>query len=152
MNPQSAEGSIYGNVKDNIAFRAWHDKLHQDLDAGFDHEGELRVAQEHLRQAQAAGLSEEAQRALWADTWESFKHHEQTGNFPEEPRKFVAEKMKDQFPGDQTAKLNIGHSVVDTGVMNKKSVSTALAKVGARSPTSQSSPTSSPRTFRGTSV
>ena len=40
--------------------------------------------------------------------------------------------MKDQFPGDQTAKLNIGHSVGDKPeVMNKKSVSTALAKVGA---------------------
>jgi len=46
VNPQEAEGSIYKDVPTNIAFRAWHDKLHQDLNAGFDHEGEMKVAQQ----------------------------------------------------------------------------------------------------------
>lgn len=107
VNPQSAEHSIYSDTPTNIAFRAWHDKLHLDLNAGFDHDGELKVAQEHLRQAQAAGLSDESQRALWADTWETFKHHEDTGSFPSDPRSFVADKMKQQFPGDGSM-LNIG--------------------------------------------
>lgn len=101
VNPQSAEGSIYRNVPTNIAFRAWHDATHVRLGAGFDHEGELRVALEHQREAKEAGLSNEDRRALWADTWETFKHHEQTGEFPSKPREFVAQKMAEKFPGQR---------------------------------------------------
>jgi hypothetical protein len=98
INPQGAEGSIYGDVPTNIAFRAWHDKTHLDVNGGFDHDGELKTAIEQLRQAQKAGLSEESQRALWADTWETFKHHEDHGEFPANPRQFVAQRMADKTP------------------------------------------------------
>jgi hypothetical protein len=98
INPQGSEGSIYGEKANNIAFRAWHDKTHLDLNAGFDHDGELRTAQEQLRQAKAAGLSEESQKALWADTYETFKHHEENGEFPKDPRQFVAQRMADKTP------------------------------------------------------
>jgi hypothetical protein len=135
INPQSAENSIYSDTPTNIAFRAWHDKLHLDLNAGFDHEGELKVAQEHLRQAQAAGLSEEAQRALWADTWETFKHHEDTGAFPSDPRAFVADKMKSQFPGDGSM-LNIGLNQGQEGMpgfrqMDPQEAQSAVESTGA---------------------
>jgi hypothetical protein len=98
INPQGSEGSIYSNTPTNIAFRAWHDKTHLDVNGGFDHDGEYRTAVEQLRQAKAAGLSEEAQRALWADTWETFKHHEDNGDFPKDPRQFVAQRMRDRSP------------------------------------------------------
>jgi hypothetical protein len=98
INPQGSEGSIYSNTPTNIAFRAWHDKTHLDVNGGFDHDGEYRTAVEQLRQAKAAGLSEEAQRALWADTWETFKHHEDHGDFPKDPRQFVAQRMRDRSP------------------------------------------------------
>ena len=120
VNPQSAEGSIYKDVPTNIAFRAWHDKLHLDLNAGFDHEGELRVAQEHQRQAERAGLSEEARRALWADTWETFKHHESTGEFPSKPREFVAQQMANRFPGERGTVGDLGNWRKKTGLKISK--------------------------------
>lgn len=136
INPQSAENSIYSDTPTNIAFRAWHDKLHLDLNAGFDHDGELKVAQEHLRQAQAAGLSEEAQRALWADTWETFKHHEDTGDFPSNPRMFVAQQMQNQFPGDGSM-LNIGLNQGQDGqagfrTMSAPEAQNAIESTGAK--------------------
>ena len=104
INPQGGEGSIYKDVPTNMAFRAWHDKTHLDVGGGFDHDGELATAKEQLRQAQKAGLSEESQKALWADTWETFKHHEDTGSFPENPRQFVAQRMQDKTPlGERVA-------------------------------------------------
>jgi hypothetical protein len=124
INPQSAEGSIYSDVPTNIAFRAWHDGTHVALNAGFDHDGELRVALEHQRQAKEGGLSEAARRALWADTWETFKHHEDTGAFPSKPREFVAQQMAKRFPSQRgsvkvtnesepDARLNVGLHVAD---------------------------------------
>ena len=104
INPQGGEGSIYKDVPTNMAFRAWHDKTHLDVNGGFDHDGELATAKEQLRQAKAAGLSDEAQRALWADTWETFKHHEDNGEFPKSPRQFVAQRMQDKTPlGERVA-------------------------------------------------
>jgi hypothetical protein len=136
VNPQEAEGSIYSNTKTNIAFRAWHDKLHQDLNAGFDHEGEMKVALEHQRQAKEAGLSEESQRALWADTWETFKHHEDTGSFPSKPREFVAQQMQKQFPGDEKAMVNIGLHQGDPAnggrVMKPGEATAALRSTGVK--------------------
>lgn len=136
INPQSSENSIYSNQKTNIAFRAWHDKLHLDLNAGFDHDGELKVALEHQRQAKAAGLNAEDRHALWADTWETFKHHEDTGNFPSEPRSFVAEHMKSLGPPDGST-LNIGlHQGVEgeNGFrkMSKQEAQKAVESTGAK--------------------
>jgi hypothetical protein len=142
VNPTASENSIYKDQKTNIAFRAWHDKLHQDLNAGFDHDGELKVAQEHLRQAKAAGLSEESQRALWADTWETFKHHEDNGEFPSKPREFVAEQMKNKFPGDKSedgkgSMLNVGLHQGQEGQkgfrkMSKQEAQAAVESTGAK--------------------
>lgn len=105
VNPQEAEGSIYKDTPTNIAFRAWHDSLHLKHDAGFDHEGEMRTALAHQEEAKAAGLSPHDRAALWADTWNTFEHHEKTGEFPKNPRQFVAQKLAEDKP---QAQLNIG--------------------------------------------
>jgi len=116
INPQGGEGSIYKDVPTNMAFRAWHDKTHLDVNGGFDHDGELATAREQLRQAKAAGLSDESQRALWADTWETFKHHEDNGEFPKNPRQFVAQRMQDKTPlGERVAASKQRGAVGDLG-------------------------------------
>lgn len=100
INPQSAEGSIYSSVAVNLAFRAWHDSLHLALNAGFDHAGEHAVALEHQNQARRAeGLSGEDLRALWADTWLTFRHQERYGYFPANPRTFVADCLSREVFG-----------------------------------------------------
>jgi len=129
INPQGAEGSIYGDVPTNIAFRAWHDKTHLDVNGGFDHDGELKTAQEQLRQAKAAGLSEEAQKALWADTWETFKHHEDHGEFPQNPRAFVASRMADKTPLGARIPGQRG-AVGDLGKRIANKISSAAESVG----------------------
>lgn len=42
--------TIYSHPRYNYAFRAWHDKIHIDLDLSFSKMDELRVCNEHLRQ------------------------------------------------------------------------------------------------------
>ncbi len=95
VNPFGAEGSIYGDIATNIAFRAWHDTLHLQLDADFGSAGEYVVALEHRRLARAAGLPESDIRALWADTWETFCYAARhNGEFPTNPRAFVAQCLE----------------------------------------------------------
>ena len=154
VNPTAADNSIYSSTPSNIAFRAWHDATHLKLGAGFDAEGEMRVALEHQREAKAAGLSDSDRRALWADTWETFKHHEQTGNFPSEPREFVGGKMAETYPpktktlaemfpgqrggpkakGEHASTLNIGLNVGDPAnggrVMDPKEAKDAIKGMG----------------------
>jgi len=45
----ASERTIYADPRVNHAFRAWHDALHLRLGAGFDLEGESRVALEQAR-------------------------------------------------------------------------------------------------------
>ena len=65
------DNTIYSHPRYNYAFRAWHDRVHLDLDLGFGKLDEIRVCNEQVRQARARsvmlGLNEDDIRALTAD-------------------------------------------------------------------------------------
>ncbi len=85
------DNTIYSTPAVNYAFRAWHDILHLNLDAGFDADGERRVSDFHISVAASQGLSHEDCLALYYDVWGQFvysQHH--AGQFPTNQAAFVA--------------------------------------------------------------
>ena len=65
------DNTIYSHPRYNYAFRAWHDQIHLDLDLGFGKLAEIKVCNEHVRQARArsvmVGLNDEDIRAIYCD-------------------------------------------------------------------------------------
>jgi hypothetical protein len=63
--------TIYSHTRYNYAFRAWHDSIHLNIFAGFTRLDEIRVSNEHVRQAKERavmfGLVDDDFRALRAD-------------------------------------------------------------------------------------
>lgn len=66
-----SELTIYSHDRYNYAFRAWHDKIHLDLNLGFGKLDEMAVCAEHVRQMRAHqvmfNLTDEDIRALQYD-------------------------------------------------------------------------------------
>lgn len=95
----ASENTIYPSPRGNYAFRAWHDLTHIKLAAGFDEEGERRVAVEHQMEAANKGLSYRARVLLWIDTWEQFVWgRENDGAFVEDQLAFAREKFDQIYP------------------------------------------------------
>lgn len=85
----ASETSIYGDESGNFAFRAWHDRLHVILHAGFDEAGEKRVAVAQRDAILAATGDSEAAEAVWADVWGQFLYERRHGRFPDDQAAFV---------------------------------------------------------------
>ena len=85
----ASESSIYGGERGNFAFRAWHDRLHIILHAGFDADGEKRVAVAQRDAILAATGDSEAAEAVWADVWGQFLYEQRHGRFPNDQAAFV---------------------------------------------------------------
>jgi hypothetical protein len=101
--PVSGEHSaltIYSCPEVNYAFRAWHDRLHIELNAEFDADGELAVARAHeqaVRDAIKQGqLTELDCCALFFEVWGQFRYaQEHGGSFPTDQSAFVASCFSD---------------------------------------------------------
>ena len=85
----ASETSIYGSNAGNFAFRAWHDRLHVILRAGFDAEGEQAVAVAQRNAILWATGDSEAAEAVWADVWGQFLYERRHGRFPDDQAAFV---------------------------------------------------------------
>ncbi len=85
----ASDTSIYGSNAGNYAFRAWHDRLHIILRAGFDAEGEKAVAVAQRDAILRATGDSEAAEAVWADVWGQFLYERRHGRFPDDQAAFV---------------------------------------------------------------
>jgi hypothetical protein len=81
--------TIYGDRAVNWAFRAWHDKLHRELNAPFTLEGETRVALE-----QARILSGYHGAIVIAEVTEQARYFETHGHFPVDQIAFMKQVLK----------------------------------------------------------
>ena len=90
ISPLACEGTIYGNVATNIAFRAWHDATHIRHGLGFTLADELRVAA-----IQVSQVSCPFDRALvWCDVAGQALYFARHGAFPRDQRAFVAHYLR----------------------------------------------------------
>jgi hypothetical protein len=88
--PGASEGTIYGDPRVNWAFRAWHDALHLSLGAGFDLEGERRVAEEQARVLGCDGMG----AIVLAEVLDQAEHFARTGAFPTDQAAFMAMALR----------------------------------------------------------
>ena len=79
------ETSIYGDVRVNLAFRAWHDAMHIAHDLSFAPEDEIAVAR---IQCASAGIARD-KALLWADIAGQVRYFETFGEFPNDQTSFV---------------------------------------------------------------
>jgi len=100
----ACDRTIWGSPAANIAFRAWHDAVHLALGADFSREGEVRVAQEQVAQARAAGASPGVLDALWADTFGQVEYFARHGMFPADQITFVRACLAGGIPAAVTMK------------------------------------------------
>lgn len=87
ISSDHCEGTIFGDPEVNIMFRAWHDKIHLDLDEGFGYMEEARVAF-----AQISELPEdwkEEKLLILTEVIGQAAYHEKTGQFIENQREFT---------------------------------------------------------------
>jgi hypothetical protein len=96
---RGCDKTIYSHPRYNYAFRAWHDRVHLDLDAGFGKMDEIRVCNEQVRQARERfvmlGLNEDDIRALTADVAGQVLYYYKYGEFVDDQSMFVADCMDD---------------------------------------------------------
>jgi hypothetical protein len=94
-----SDKTIYSHARYNYAFRAWHDKVHLELDAGFGKLDEIRVCNEQVRQARARfvmlALSEEDIRAVIADVAGQVLYYYKHGEFVKDQALFVGACLED---------------------------------------------------------
>lgn len=84
-----SDNTIYGDARVNWAFRAWHDSLHLKMQAGFDLEGETRVAYE-----QARIIGGKYAEILLAEIIGQAEYFKKFGQFPENQVQFIKEYLK----------------------------------------------------------
>ena len=90
------ERTILGR-ETNLAFRFWHDCTHLELNAGFDHDGEVVVGQEQLRQLEEEDdieVQSLAWRMLFAETIGQTKCATHLGVFPTDQWRFTLEYLR----------------------------------------------------------
>jgi len=86
------DDTIFGHKSINIAFRAWHDFMHIQLNEDFSPMGELRVAF-----AQAAQLPDDwyyEKMLIMSEVAGQVAYHDKYGKFVEGQREFTTELLK----------------------------------------------------------
>jgi hypothetical protein len=86
----ASSNTIYADVNVNYAFRAWHDKLHIDLNADFSIEGESRVAMEQARLLKSDSLG----RIIIVEVIDQAKYFNANGFFPVDQVDFVLKQLR----------------------------------------------------------
>lgn len=89
--PGGSKHAIYKDASVNYAFRAWHDALHLQLQAGFDLSGETRVAMEQARQCS----SDIAAAIMLTEVIGQAEYFKKYGEFPENQIDFVLNHYKE---------------------------------------------------------
>lgn len=98
ISPEFCEHTIFGNMTDNIRFRAWHDSIHLLLGEDFSAEGEAKVAEYQIQQVfDAYGVTEQSKR--WAalincEINVQAAHFFKTGSFVEDQYQFTINHLK----------------------------------------------------------
>ena len=91
--------TIYSHPRYNYAFRAWHDRVHLDINAGFGKLDEIKVCNEQVRQARRRqtmlGLTDDDIRALIADVAGQVLYYYKYNEFVDDQSMFVADCMDD---------------------------------------------------------
>jgi len=91
ISNENCEGTIFGNPEVNVMFRAWHDSIHIQLNEDFGYMAEARVAF-----AQCAELPNDwhfERQLILCEVIAQAAHHEKTGNFVADQRKFTIEVL-----------------------------------------------------------
>lgn len=101
VSGEFSELTIYRTPTDNYAFRAWHDRRHIALRAGFDRNGEARVARQQRYDliSFATGSTREksvvgALALLEVETEGQQEYQRRRGHFPHNQRAFTAFVLK----------------------------------------------------------
>lgn len=88
------ELTIYSEPKINHAFRAWHDRTHLRIDAGFDYDGEFAVALSHRASVRGAGLALSDAKAIMFDTIGQYRYYQTHNAYIHNQALFVAACFK----------------------------------------------------------
>lgn len=92
ISSEYCENTIFGDPEVNIAFRAWHDATHLQLNEGFDYMAETRVAF-----AQIAELPREweyERLLILTEVVAQAAYHQKTGGFVENQRLFTINTLR----------------------------------------------------------
>jgi hypothetical protein len=96
---KGCDRTIYSHPRYNYAFRAWHDRVHLDINAGFGKLDEIKVCNEQIRQARQRsvmlGISEEDIRAITADVAGQVLYYYKYGDFVNDQALFVGACLED---------------------------------------------------------
>ena len=85
--------TIYGEPSGNHCQRAWHDTIHQELQAHVDAASEYRVARQQALEAERLAGTTLAD-LLWADLWGQTCYFTQFADFPTDQASFVWHYLK----------------------------------------------------------
>jgi hypothetical protein len=88
VNVEGSERTVFTDPIVNLLFRAWHDIGHAVLQAEFDREGEVQVAQ-----WQAARLAGIDRTILTADVVDQFDYYASHGHWLDDQRAFVIARV-----------------------------------------------------------
>ena len=93
ISADHCENNIFGNKEVNIAFRAWHDSVHIELNEGFGYMEETRVAF-----AQCAELPQDwhyERMLIMCEVVGQAAYHEKTGGFVPNQREFTQDCLNE---------------------------------------------------------
>lgn len=92
ISNEFCENTIFGDVETNVAFRAWHDSIHLELNEGFDYMEEARVAFKQI--AELPQDWEFERQLILIEIIGQAAYHNKTGNFVPNQRLFTIECLE----------------------------------------------------------
>lgn len=92
INNSFCENNIFGSKEVNIAFRAWHDLIHIELNEGFEYMQETRVAFKQI--AELPEDWKEEKLLILSEIIGQAAYHEKTNSFVDNQRLFTSNLMQ----------------------------------------------------------
>ena len=92
ISNEFCENTIFGSAEVNIAFRAWHDSVHLELNEDFDYMSEARVAFAQCAELPADWYFE--RQLIMVEVIAQAAYHQKTGNFVANQRQFTIECLE----------------------------------------------------------
>lgn len=93
VDARHSEGTIFADAEVNWAFRAWHDWTHYTIQAPFDLDGELAVAQRQIADLyRVFGHCRDADRfakLIMCEVYGQARYYAEHGEFPADQRAFT---------------------------------------------------------------
>jgi len=87
ISNEHCENNIFGDIETNIAFRAWHDSIHLELNEGFEYFSEAIVAFKQMNELPLDWVFE--RNLIYCEVIGQAAYHRNTGNFVEDQREFT---------------------------------------------------------------